>query len=293
MPKSEQNDLDLLKQFLERNQSFCGPKTNTQSPNGFKGFKWNPKGARARIINGKEVKKHSVPWLVRIGDGDCKSFCGGSLIQSNMVLSAAHCKEKNNNIVTLGDHDCDDTDDEKRIKVKRWILHEDYFISNNSEYALNDIAIVILEKRAIYSKTIAPICLPSKPYTDFSNVAGQLATAAGWGDHKVNETSEEYEEREHKLMEVQLQILPSNSCEIKKEDVQFQGGYNSSSMMCVGDPDYIQSNNPGKNWRAKMGKIKSIWKGDSGGKCYFIICIGNVNICYQYIKTWSGSKTKL
>ncbi|CAB4025741.1 mannan-binding lectin serine protease 1-like, partial [Paramuricea clavata] len=51
---------------------------------------FKPFHARARIVGGKIANEGSWPWAVRILIGD-KHACGGTLINQEFVLTAAHC----------------------------------------------------------------------------------------------------------------------------------------------------------------------------------------------------------
>ena len=46
------------------------------------------------IVGGREAKAFSFPWLVQISIAGNKIVCGGILISSNVVLTAAHCSAR-------------------------------------------------------------------------------------------------------------------------------------------------------------------------------------------------------
>ena len=47
------------------------------------------------VVGGNEVEENAYPWMAALGsrtpNGGIRWFCGGSLINNNMILTAAHC----------------------------------------------------------------------------------------------------------------------------------------------------------------------------------------------------------
>ena len=132
---------------------------------------------RGRIVGGKEVFKNEYPWLVAlVQKGKSNAFCGGALISSRIVLTAAHCDllPPSQFRVHVGEHDLTRSDGEQKMVISRWINHPDYNDVGNHD---NDLAIIQLTSDVHFSDAVMPICLPS-PSENFDD---RIATVVGWG----------------------------------------------------------------------------------------------------------------
>ena len=67
----------------------------------------------------KEVRKNSMPWLVKVRG------CGGTLIGKRHVLSAAHCRPPPDR-VRVGEHNLREQDGEETYWVSRVDDHPKY-----------------------------------------------------------------------------------------------------------------------------------------------------------------------
>ncbi|TNN76219.1 Trypsin-3 [Liparis tanakae] len=95
-----------------------------------------------KIVGGYECRKNSVAYQVSLNSG--YHFCGGSLISSSWVVSAAHCY-KSSVQLRLGEHNIAVNEGtEQSISSSRVIRHPKY----NSRNLDNDIMLIKLSKPA-------------------------------------------------------------------------------------------------------------------------------------------------
>ncbi|XP_070068214.1 serine protease 48-like, partial [Drosophila takahashii] len=108
-----------------------------------------------RIVGGQNADIYSNPWMVRVmvlGN----STCGGSLITSRFVVTAAHCISNVNMTVRLGEYDTRHPRKIYEFEVDRRMFPQEYLESNNEQY---DIGLLRMAMEVLFSDYIRPICL--------------------------------------------------------------------------------------------------------------------------------------
>merc|ERR1712032_1570738 len=107
---------DIIKTILDRHFCFsqCGMKGGA---------------ANGRIVGGQETEQHEYQWQVGLVSRNGRSpWCGGTLISSTHVLTAAHCTDgsaASSIRVILGEHNIADSDF-NRVDVAEIINHPNY-----------------------------------------------------------------------------------------------------------------------------------------------------------------------
>ncbi|XP_067007159.1 brachyurin [Anabrus simplex] len=142
-----------------------------------------PEYPEARITNGNTATRGQFPHQAALYlDGS--SFCGGSLISTTFILTAAHCAQGISRFtVYLGAQSLSASESGRvTVTTTSKIVHSGY----SSSTLNNDIALVRLPSAVALSNYIKLVNLPS--YSQASNTfAGQSVRVSGWG--KVSDAS--------------------------------------------------------------------------------------------------------
>ncbi|KAI1285806.1 Transmembrane protease serine 6 [Halotydeus destructor] len=130
-----------------------------------------------RIVGGRSAQDGSIPWQVALISTSGKQFCGGTLINSRWVMTAAHClfqQQASAYQVVMGVNDLSAISQGSVHRATRHILHPQY--TSSPDYQ-NDIALIELDENVQFTDTVWPACLPTM---DSTRNYGQLQIS-GWG----------------------------------------------------------------------------------------------------------------
>ncbi|ODM98260.1 Trypsin-1 [Orchesella cincta] len=127
-----------------------------------------------RIVGGSQASKGEFPHIIQIKRNGGQ-YCGGSLVNANYIVTAAHCATASVAGYTLvaGEHNLNSNEGtEQSRSVSSIVRHPQY----NANTQANDVAVMRVSSPFTLNTNVRAVTLPSSSF----NPASQL-TVAGWG----------------------------------------------------------------------------------------------------------------
>ncbi|XP_067381036.1 transmembrane protease serine 9-like [Channa argus] len=199
-----------------------------------------------RIIGGQDTIQGYWPWQAVVAGSS--AICGGSLINNQWVLTAAHCSPSSdikNIVVVLGRYRLFlSTSSEIALTVTQIITHPSYVASTGD----NDISLLKLASVVTFTNYILPVCLAASDSTYYS---GTSHWVTGWGDIGNAEGTVPVP---YNLKEVEVPIVGNRQC-----NCNYGVGTITDNMMCAGAPADGKGPCQGDDGGPLMSKQNSRW----------------------------------
>uniref|UniRef100_A0A182N966 Peptidase S1 domain-containing protein n=1 Tax=Anopheles dirus TaxID=7168 RepID=A0A182N966_9DIPT len=207
------------------------------------------KVASLLIHNGDESKDGFWPWHAVLYDktGHSQAYaCGGSIIDQNTILTAAHCLVVGGRKIAL-ERLIVQVGRSRLWNFNNWIQqHDAYELIVHPEYSAigvgNDLALIKLSSDISYNQYVQPICLWDRDDAEHK-IVGALGTVIGFGFDESDMVS-------GTLREARLPVISLIQC--LESNRELFGTQLTSRMVCAGNRDGIGPCN-----------------GDSGGGLFF------------------------
>ena len=161
-----------------------------------------------KIVGGSEVSIVQYPWQVSLRNQKYGGihYCGGSLLNTRFVLTAAHCVRDQDvadiSVVLGSTRSHTMNGNARKVNVKRLLPHKSYDPTNlNDDIALIELEEEVNEATKLEFPFIRGICLPT-PNEEFDG----SSTVTGWG--RVSEGGSSSET----LRAVDVDLMTDNTC---------------------------------------------------------------------------------
>ncbi|KAK0181219.1 hypothetical protein PV327_003521 [Microctonus hyperodae] len=181
-----------------------------------------PSTISGRIVNGEDAKPGEIPYQVSLQTLGSFHFCGGSVLNKNYVITAAHCVVNQDvNTMKIVAATTDLTDPKSTHEVEKIIIHEKY---DSYDSWRNDIALIKVKTEFVANSVLSFVPLPT-PSQEIP--AESVAVVSGWGRLWQGGSSPKV------LQKTEIFIASQNYCEKKYNE---QGYDIHSTHICAHDP---------------------------------------------------------
>jgi trypsin len=205
---------------------------------------WNP-----RIVGGDDAKPGELPYQVSLQWYGDYHICGGSIINEEWVITAAHCVDGDtpSNIEWLaGQNNLNNPDgNEQQVVSDKIIVHEDYGQGGTPVTLYGDIALIKLKSKLTFNDFVKPVTLPEQDYAAETDclVSGWGATSEGGNGAAV-------------LQKVQLPWVDDKKCdELYRPDYQTLPEHICYGDLENGGKDSCQGDSGGPLIEVESGKL--------------------------------------
>jgi secreted trypsin-like serine protease len=174
---------------------------------------------RPRIVGGQEADLHEFPFVVYLMIGYeyngrmMSGMCGGSILSSKFVLTAAHCvhndkfgwADAKNINVAAGMNDIS----KRTANVQTSSVKQYYRTAYNPNTMENDIVILELSQELNLNSYVQPICLTSG---STGNYAGTYGKIMGWGISNYGALGEPTDDFPTMMQKLDVEIISNQEC---------------------------------------------------------------------------------
>ncbi|MFN8465639.1 MAG: trypsin-like serine protease [Caldilineaceae bacterium] len=181
--------------------------------------------SQAQIVGGEAAAVGELPWQVVVFPGPF--MCGGTLIDVNWVLTAAHCVFDKSDVlmqpglvqIVAGEYNLASSDGtEQERGVTQVIPHPGYDAASQD----NDLALLHLSAPVTLGPSVSTIARVESPANDSLVASGVEAMVSGWGALQEKGATSDI------LQKVSLPIVSNATCN------GAYGGTITDNMLCAG-----------------------------------------------------------
>uniref|UniRef100_A0A3Q1JDE0 coagulation factor Xa n=1 Tax=Anabas testudineus TaxID=64144 RepID=A0A3Q1JDE0_ANATE len=193
----------------------------------------NPEMASfTRIVNGEDCPPGECPWQALLLNEDDRGFCGGTILNEYIILTAAHCMNQSRYIyVKVGEFDTlVDDNNEATHFVETIVTHNKY----KPDTYLNDIALIKLTKPIKFSRFILPACIPEQAFAEKVLMQQPEGIVSGFG--RLGEGRQTSAILQRLAMPYVDRLTCMESTQLRISTRMFCAGYHSAPKdACQGD----------------------------------------------------------